>query len=85
MYNFKINFILRCRFSGGVETRSENTAACLTRLMSKMLNDTSSLNCLQQHVENEEDCKEWFLNTEACLCNIGCKSRLKPKQLFMGK
>lgn len=38
-----------------------------------------------QSVDNEESCKQWFLTSDTCLCNIETKSRLRPKQLFLGK
>lgn len=38
-----------------------------------------------QTADNEDICKQWFLNAYTCLCNIEAKPRLKPKQLFSGK
>lgn len=68
-----------------IGSRSEITAACLVSLTYKILNEKScTLNCMQS-ADNEESCKQWFLTANPCLCNIETKSRLRPKQLFLGK
>lgn len=52
--------------------------------MSKVFYEKSYINGTQP-VENEQDCKKWFLSADPCLCNIEFKPRLKPKQLFWGE
>lgn len=52
--------------------------------MSKIIYEKTYTNGIQP-IENEQDCKQWFLSTDPCLCNIESKPRLKPKQLFWGK
>ncbi|XP_050546635.1 ankyrin repeat and LEM domain-containing protein 2 homolog isoform X2 [Daktulosphaira vitifoliae] len=64
-----------------IKTRSENTVACLTNLMTVIYNNINSSNCAQS-TDSEEDCKKIFFTINPCSCSIELKSRLKPKQLF---
>lgn len=77
-----INIFSRCHAVG---SQSEITAACLVSLMSKIFNEKSFTMNFLQSADNEQSCKEWFLTANSCLCDIKTKTRLKPKQLFLGK
>jgi len=81
---FIINLCI-CYRCHAIGSRSEITVACLVSFTCKIFTEKSYITNHTLSTDNEESCKQWFLDAVPCLCNIETNTRLKPKQLFYGK